>query len=212
MNTFVEIPASKSYLLRRKPVYGVGINDADYTVSCKIDGKQVFCPYYNVWKGMIQRSYDRKYQSLQPTYLGCSVSEEWHLFSVFKAWMIKQDWKGKALDKDVLSAGNKIYSEKFCVFVSSRVNNLLGSRKLSKLPLPQGVSQSTQKEKYIATCRSGGISVHLGIFSTIPMAEVAYLKFKSGVVISVAETQCKEVREGLLRHAKIMTDRIKLIS
>ena len=161
---------------------------------------------------MIQRSYDRKYQSLQPTYLDCSVVKEWHLFSNFKSWMIKQDWKGKALDKDVLSVGNKIYSEKFCVFVSSRVNNLLGHRKLSKGPLPQGVSKSRHGGKYAAKCRSDGISVHLGLFSVIPMAEIAYLEFKSEVVASIAETQPKEVRDGLLRHAKIMRDRIKLIS
>lgn len=41
MRMFKEIPASKKSLAPRKPIYGVGINDAGYITSLRIDGKLV---------------------------------------------------------------------------------------------------------------------------------------------------------------------------
>jgi len=115
-----------------KLVYGVGINDADYVVvkreTVEVNGKrkrkQVWiCPYYRTWKGMLERCYSTKFQERCPTYIGCSVSEEWLTFSVFKSWMEKQDFEGLQLDKDLLFEGNKVYSRETCVFVSSSVNS-----------------------------------------------------------------------------------------
>ena len=109
----------------KRLVYGVGINDADYVVQKwetigYVNGKQKqkliwICPYYSAWKSMLKRCYSSKYQDKRPTYKGCSVSDEWLTFSVFKVWMEKQDWEGKQLDKDLLFEGNKIYSADTCV-------------------------------------------------------------------------------------------------
>ena len=117
----------------KKLVYGVGINDAGYVVqewetignvNGKIKRKLVwFCPYYRVWSDMLKRCYSDKYQEKYPTYKGCSVSEEWKIFSNFKRWMEKQDWEYKQLDKDLLLECNKVYSEETCVFVKSIVNS-----------------------------------------------------------------------------------------
>ena len=111
-----------------KLVYGVGINDADYRVQEKItvvdeDGKKKqklvwICPFYEKWKPMLRRCYSAKYQEVRPTYIGCSVSEDWLRFSTFKAWMAAQDWEGMEIDKDILFPNNKIYSPETCVFIN----------------------------------------------------------------------------------------------
>lgn len=85
----------------RKLVHGAGINDAGYEVTkygiigC-FDGKQKrkrvwICPFYQVWKSMLERCFSTKFQERNPTYKRCSVSEEWLTFTSFKSWMEKQE-------------------------------------------------------------------------------------------------------------------------
>ena len=93
---FTEIPANNLSLSMRKPIYGVGINDANYTVQPTINGKIVICPFYTKWTGMLKRCYSPQYQEKHPTYVECTVTSEWLFFSVFKSWMANQDWKNKA--------------------------------------------------------------------------------------------------------------------
>ena len=62
MNTFVEIPASKMSIAKRTTIFGIGINDACYQVQPFINGKQVTCPFYRVWKNMMKRCYSKKLQ------------------------------------------------------------------------------------------------------------------------------------------------------
>jgi len=116
-NIFVEKKASKRSLSLRKLIYGIGINDSEYITDYKVDGKRLRCPYYKTWMDMLNRCYSDNYQSKHPTYIGCTVTEEWHTFSVFKEWIISKKWESKELDKDVLIIGNKIYSQKTCIFV-----------------------------------------------------------------------------------------------
>lgn len=97
MGNFIEKPASLNSLANRKPLFGFGINDADYLVTTKINGKRLTCPYYRVWANAIKRSYCEKYQDKNQSYLGCSVSKEWFKFSNFRKCMEVQDWKDKAL-------------------------------------------------------------------------------------------------------------------
>lgn len=53
---------------KRKPVFGLGINDANY----KVTG----CPYYKKWTNMLMRCYCKTYLDKNPSYEGSSVSEE----------------------------------------------------------------------------------------------------------------------------------------
>lgn len=97
---------------RRNLIYGVSVNDADYRLRKEIlieykNGKQKYgiiwvCPFLKCWQQMLQRCYSDKYKKQQPSYVGCSVCEEWLTFSNFKRWMEQQDYEGKALDKDLL--------------------------------------------------------------------------------------------------------------
>ena len=145
-------------------VCGVGRNDVDYvvekreTIRCA-DGKQKqrivwICPYYQTWRGMLQRCYSTKLQERQPTYKGCSVSEEWLTFSVFKNWMETQDWEGNQLDKDILFEGNKVYSAETCVFVSGMVNNFTIDRGAARGEWLIGVYWNKRNGKFQAQCNN----------------------------------------------------------
>lgn len=184
-------------------VYGVGINNADYPVQPVVNGKQVFCPFYRKWQNMLERCYSTNYQATRPTYIGCSVSEEWLTFSVFKAWMEKQYWEDGQLDKDLLIEGNKKYSPDTCVFVSSETNSLLTDRGRARGELPLGVSKN--RKGYLAKCRNSGKQVYLGIYNTPEQASSAYLAYKSKVIIEHASglTDARVI-DGLVRIANRM--------
>lgn len=115
--------------MKNKKICGVATNDAEYVTSVYEKGQKRKltwrCPFYNVWFNMINRVYG-KYKSVQHSFYEDSVvCDEWLTFSNFKAWMEKQDWKGKQLDKDILVVGNKHYSPETCVFVTGEANGLV---------------------------------------------------------------------------------------
>lgn len=117
-------------MLKGTPVYGIGINDADYPVNItEGEGKQRKiiwrCAYYQKWVNMLDRVNGSHYR---PSYVETSVCEDWLNFSAFKSWMEQQDWQGKELDKDLKGDGT-LYSPETCVFVSKKVNMLVQLRK-----------------------------------------------------------------------------------
>tara|TARA_R110000787_G_scaffold34560_1_gene89387 strand:- start:260 stop:907 length:648 start_codon:yes stop_codon:yes gene_type:complete len=79
---------------------------------------------YYVWKGMFWRCYSETFQKRQPTYIGCSVSSEWHNYQVFAEWFYANYTKGLHLDKDIKVRGNRVYSPDLCLFVTQKENNL----------------------------------------------------------------------------------------
>lgn len=92
-----------------KLVYGVGVNDLEYG-SCSyinLGGIQIEHQFYHKWRSMIARCYDQNTQKRQPSYEGCTVSEEWVLLSNFKTWFELWYKDGFELDKDLLMDGNK---------------------------------------------------------------------------------------------------------
>ena len=195
-----------------KLVYGVGINDADYVVQKKetiyVNGvrkqKLVWmCPYYQVWKHMLTRCYSAKYQGRNPTYEGCSVSEEWLRFSNFRAWMEKQDWEGMQLDKDILFSGNKVYSDKTCVFVTKVVNMFTTDCRASRGECLIGVNWSKNKGKFVSQCNNTFTKKkeHLGYFNCEIEAHQAWLKRKLQLAHLLAAEQTDE------RVAKALIER-----
>ena len=166
-------------------VYGLGINDADYSVRLQeevpmVEGKKRQritwrCPYYSRWASMFMRCYSIAYQDKYPTYRGCSVSDEWLLFSNFKKWMEQQDWEGKQLDKDLLVEGNKVYSPDTCVFVEERINYFI----LTGIDgnYLQGVSKNPRRRCYYRSrCRNPFTSKEelLGVFDNELDAHLAW--------------------------------------
>lgn len=192
---------------KRKPVYGVGINDADYKLyeKEKVDGKVRnlwICPFYVKWVSMLQRCYSERFFLKYPSYIGCSVVPEWLYFSKFRLWMLEQNWEGKELDKDILFPGNKIYGPDTCVFVDARVNTLMGEKKSVVEGSLMGVTFDKNSGKYKAECQSSELGrKHLGLFSNPEDAHKAWLAYKLQHVYIIAAQQTDE------RVAKALIDR-----
>jgi len=193
----------------RKPVCGVGINDANYQVTQRINGKLVLCPFYQVWVNMLERCFSNKFHKSRPTYKKCTVSKDWMIFSNFKSWMEKQEWQEKALDKDIIFPGNKHYSHEFCVFVTIRLNNLLCDHEAERGKYPIGVCfDDSAKNKFKAVCSVNGKGKFLGRYSTPEEASQVYKKYKANHVTNIANQQTDiKIKNGLLKHAKIIMDK-----
>ena len=185
--------------------YGVGVNDADYYV---FPSGGVKCVFYSVWHDMLKRCYSDKFQNESPTYIGCSVCDEWLLFSNFKKWMEKKDFECKQLDKDLKIEGNKVYSPNTCMFVSGAINSLLNDNAGKRGIYPQGVTFRSCKGKYRASVTFGGKPKHLGYYTTIKPAELAYLTAKHEIVLQAAKDETdKEVSAALYMQAKLILDK-----
>lgn len=199
----------------RKLVCGVGINDADYIYKTWetlgfINGKRKtrvtwICPFYSRWKHMITRCYSERQQKVQPTYLGCSVCEEWLTFSKFKSWMETQDWEGKELNKDLLVKGNRIYSVQTCIFVSKIVNRFLNGNGSQRGKYQLGVSLEGYTGKFKAQCRNPltNKKEYLGLFESEIKAYEAWLARKQELATLLAGQQMGErVAQALINYYK----------
>jgi hypothetical protein len=184
---------------RSKLVYGVGVNDADYALSSKINGKTVRCPFYQTWKGMLRRCYSKAFHKRCHTYTSCTVASEWVFFSKFKVWMDNQDWHGKQLDKDILIQNNKIYSSEACIFVTAEINKLLNVHLKNRGVHAIGVS-FVGNNTYQSACRVYGKSRHLGYYGTSEEAHEAYKTFKYKHIAEVANQQSEPLRTALLNY------------
>jgi len=174
MDNFPKIAASKHSLATRKLVYGVGINDAWFHICPRINGKQVMYKPYRIWTHMLERCFSAKLHEKFPTYRGCTVCEEWLIFSNFDSWMNEQDWQGRELDKDILFQSNKLYSPATCCFISKSLNLLLNAHGAARGDLPLGVDWHKARKKYRAKICINGKNKHLGLFKTPEEAKAAY--------------------------------------
>ena len=180
-------------------VYGVGINDAGYTVK----GSKGSCPFYVKWSSMIERCYSERELSEYPTYIGCSVDDSWLTFSNFKGWMETQDWQGKHLDKDLLVKGNKIYSPDTCCFLLPATNMFLTERQNDRGAYMLGVHLHKGSGKYRSWCNNPFTKKqeHLGLFFTEMEAHLAWRQRKAQLAMEVAELETDlKVKQALLNR------------
>lgn len=179
---------------RNTLVCGVGVNDADYVVKTKVNGKQTLCPFYETWKSMLMRCCCETYKEKQPTYKDCVVCEEWKHFSNFKGWMETQDWEGNQLDKDLIFPGNKIYSPETCVFVSGMTNSFVTDSGKSRGEWPIGVYWKKDRGKFVAQCSNpfAKKQENLGYFNCPQEAHKAWLNRKRELSVEVAALQTDE--------------------
>ena len=163
----------------------VGVTDIA-TRSCGSVDKE-----YTLWTSLLKRCFDEKYLKWKPTYLGCSVSEDWLIYSNFKRDIISihgfgfDDWQ---LDKDILVRGNKLYSKETCCFVPREVNQFFsrGQSVLNK-ELPKGVSYEKDRDLYAAYGSIGGRKIFLGRYITVHDAKVSSARFKKDRCLQLAE-------------------------
>ena len=108
--TDIILESKRSRKKNKGPVHGVGIIDVPFSVRGTVDGKKIYHRAFNVWNSILQRCYYPPIQAKYPSYIGCSVSPEWLLFSGFLKWWKANFHEGWEIDKDLLFPRNKIYS------------------------------------------------------------------------------------------------------
>jgi len=141
---------------------------------------------YDTWHRMLQRCYDENYQDTRPTYIGCTVCEEWHNFQNFAKWYDENFYEIEdhrmELDKDILFKGNKVYSPETCVFVPNRINSLFIKSNAKRGDYPIGVSYDNKNNKYMAS----GKNVYLGYYNTVKEAFNTYKEYKEKLIKQIA--------------------------
>ena len=189
-------------MTKRTIVAGFGINDSPVPVKCR--RTKFNCPYYVRWAHMVKRCYSSVYHKKYPTYIDCTVCDEWLLFSTFKSWMEKQDWKGKQLDKDIIKPNNKVYSPSTCAFVSAKENHILCDAKGIRGKYPKGVCYHHINKNFLAYITIKNKRVNLGSYSTIELASASYKKAKKqALIVASMEAIDPRVSKGFLMHASL---------
>lgn len=165
-------------------VCGVGVNNRKYLA--RVNGK--ITKEYNLWKTLLNRCYSPECQRKNPTYLGCSASENFKSYTYFHDWCQTQIGFGQQdfqLDKDLIFKGNKVYSEDTCLFLPKQLNLMLTSRRADRGSLPIGVS--ADGGKFMAKCCTDNPSRHIGVFNTPEEAHNAYKQVKEAFIKAQAE-------------------------
>lgn len=156
---------------------------------------------------MFKRCYSKILHERCPTYIGCTVSEDWLTFTNFKAWMKKQDWEGLQLDKDLLFEGNKLYSSDTCVFVSPMVSSFTIDCRSARGEWLIGVCWNKERAKFQSNCRNPftGKLEYLGYFDCEQEAHNAWRKRKLELAHELAAIQTDErVAKALIgRYSKL---------
>ena len=147
---------------------------------------------YHLWNNMINRCYNEKILSSNPTYKDCHVSEEWRYLSNFKEWCHQQigfDQVGWHLDKDILSKDNKVYSEDTCVFVPPEINCLILKADRIRGEYPVGVYHDTSKihKRFSARVSKNGKYKRFGSYRTPEEAFYVYKREKEKYIKEIAE-------------------------
>lgn len=171
-----------------RSVFGVGYKSPTTKVYLFKDGVMTWkCPYYSLWTSILRRCYSKVYLKNNPTYTGCSVSEVWHNFDIFKQWVKGNPNlmgfldKSLDLDKDFLS-DTKVYGPKTCVFIPGWINSLLNDRGGDE-KLPLGVYFHKGSGKYRAQISYRGKREHLGYHDTAISAHQSWQKRKAEILL-----------------------------
>lgn len=165
-------------------VYNIGIIGNKYPVSIN----KKITKEYNIWYAMMTRCYNSKFKRENPSYKDVTCCEEWLLFENFYEWLHSQENFDKwlngdkwAIDKDIISKRNKIYSPETCCLVPIHVNNLFTKNNIKRGNLPIGVSQRNNK-KYI--------SIRYDIYKQFDTPEEAFYLYKT-----YKETYIKQIAQ-----------------
>lgn len=185
-------------------IYGVGFSNGKYPITIA-PGKR--SKENETWRGILKRCYEQAYQQREPTYIGCTICEEWYCYDVFYEWIISQEnytkWKEGGqkwcIDKDICIKGNKIYSPDTCFLVPKNVNGLFTNRKLHRGELPIGVSYSDKLNKFLVYCMNPfqeksqkalrKHATYVGMYNTKQEAFNAYKIYKENIIIRVAQEE-----------------------
>lgn len=146
-----------------KLIFSVGYN-SKRKYKTRVDRK--YTKAHATWRGMLERCYSSKYHDVQPTYIGCTVSDEWLDYQNFAEWFYNHEYSDLDyhLDKDLLITGNKVYSSETCCFVPRQLNSILNNKSRVRGKYPQGVYLHKQIGRYNAKVSIDGKQKCLGYF------------------------------------------------
>jgi hypothetical protein len=172
-----------------RSTFGVGyIGEGKYRIS--VNGE--YSVQYLSWSSMMMRCYSKRFQEKHPTYIGCTIADEWHNFQNFATWYDQNYYEITGyrthLDKDILVKGNKTYSSDTCVFVPQFINGLFIKGDSSRGDLPIGVRlNKSNPNRYEARCNDNGQQLFLGSFTEIEDAFHAYKEHKEQLIKDTAK-------------------------
>lgn len=196
-------------------VYGIGIIGVKY--QAKINSHMT--KEYMAWNNMLKRCYNKDFKKKCDTYTDATCCEEWLLFENFYEWIHSQpnfnNWyQGNkwAVDKDILTKGNKIYSPETCCLVPPNVNALLLKCDKSRGAEPIGVNRKA--DGYQARCQNPFLNSYeyIGFYDTKINAFRAYKKYKENLIKQVAQEEfdkgniIKSCYEAMMNYKVEITD------
>ena len=191
-------------------VYGMGVLGTKYQST--INGvKTKEC---TLWQSMLQRCYSDNFKKKNPTYEGCEVSDKFKSYEYFYEWCHKQvgfNNDGWQLDKDLLTKGNKVYSENSCVFIPAEINSLLIKCTASRGEYLIGVCWSNTNKAFRArVSKNKGKREYLGSFKTELEAFNAYKQTKESFIKEQANNWKSQIDErayeALINYKVEITD------
>ena len=128
-----------------KLLFGNGYNDRKYQVfKNKRPTRE-----YDLWHSMLKRCYDKKTHLVRPTYKNTEMSEKFKSYTYFHEWCQEQIGFSNtnfSMDKDLITKGNKIYSEDSCLFVPYDINGCLTKADDVRGDYPIGVHFSVRNK------------------------------------------------------------------
>ena len=133
-------------------VYGVGVRTKGERKAYENGKTTKAC---HAWLNMLRRCYSPSYQERYPTYIGCSVCDEWLCFQSFAEWYEEnypKDGNNYQIDKDLKALGNKVYSPSTCLFVSRSVNLFTTDSGATRGNFMIGVCWHKTSEKFESRC------------------------------------------------------------
>lgn len=163
---------------------------------------------FQIYAGVAQRCFDPKIKSKFPAYKDCTLSVDWHIYSIFDRWFGKNYVEGFHLDKDILVPGNKIYGPRYCRFVPPAINQLITTKCKVQNGLPRGIYYDKSRNKIVADFFGDGKRIRLGRFDVddVDSALAAYKEVKAEHIVAMSErykaVMCSEIYETLIYRAR----------
>jgi hypothetical protein len=170
-------------------VFGVGyVGEGPYL--SKKPGNRKY-PQYQTWSNMIMRCYRETYQASHSSYVGCSVSDEWHNYQNFAKWWDDNYYSipGERMDfdKDLLFKGNRIYAPDKCCIIPHKLNLMFIKRSQKKKDTPTGVLRASPNKFYATYGTSSTSTYRLGPYKTVEDAFLVYKNAKETSINEMAE-------------------------
>ena len=190
-----------------KGYFGVG----KYCSRNKVNGKWTTqTKEYHAWINMLSRCYDPNYictKAGQECYSGVQVSDSWLNFQLFAEWYcikiselkLKSPDTKFVLDKDLLSASNKIYSAETCCLIPEELNSLIVNR-LSR--------NNTKKLSSIRKCKTGTYSITISL-NKKPTTFSGY-KTENECFDLYLRNKEKELNNSIEKYKSVLSEKVYL--